>query len=190
MPITLIRHGRPGYQLTGFAKAGDLPKIAAYYDASGIEDTPPDDTINVATGHDIVVCSHLKRSQESAAALGLKVIDVTDPLFAETVIPHFSRGSITLPLGVWVILLRLLWILGFARNGESLINARTRADQAAQHLIHLTEGEKHVVLVGHGLFNHLIAGVLLKKGWVGPKKPSRHYWEHGTYRPLQPEASR
>lgn len=183
MPITLIRHGRPGYQLKGYARAGDLPSIAKRYDASGIHDTPPRATIDAVNGHDIAVCSHLKRSLESASALGIRGIAVSDPLFAETVIPHFSRGSVVLPLGVWIGLLRVLWLMGFTANGESLVNARNRAELAAQKLMDMAQGEKHVVLIGHGLFNYLIAKVLRNNGWSGPKRPGRDYWAYGTYLP-------
>jgi hypothetical protein len=184
MPITLIRHGRPWYQLKGYAKAEDLPSIAERYDASGIHDSPPMATVDVVLGHDIAVCSHLKRSIESASALGITSVDITDPLYAETVIPHFSRGSVILPLGIWIGLLRLLWLLGFGANGESLTKAQSRAKRAAKKLIAMAEGDKHVVLIGHGLFNHLIAGVLLNNGWTGPKKPGKEYWEYGTYLPV------
>jgi broad specificity phosphatase PhoE len=183
MPITLIRHGRPRYQLKGYAKARELPSIAEHYDAAGIHDTPPRMTVDALSGHDIVVCSHLRRSLESASALGVNAVDVSDPLFAEAVIPHFSRGPIVLPMGVWIVLLRLLWLLGFTANGESRVNARSRAEQAAQRLIGMAQDDKHVVLVGHGLFNYLIAGVLLNNGWNGPKQPGKDYWEYGTYLP-------
>jgi broad specificity phosphatase PhoE len=184
MPITLIRHGRPRYQLKGYAKARELPSIAKHYDAAGIHDTPPRMTVEVLSGYDIVVCSHLRRSLESASALGIKAVDVSDPLFAETVIPHFSRGPFVLPLAVWIVLLRILWLLGFTANGESLASARSRAEQAAERLIGMAQDDKHVVLVGHGLFNYLIAGVLLNNGWAGPKRPGRDYWEYGTYLPV------
>ncbi|MEW8657370.1 MAG: histidine phosphatase family protein [Candidatus Thiodiazotropha endolucinida] len=187
MQITLIRHGRPEYQLSGRVRADELPSIAERYDASGIMDTPPSTTIDAIAGHDIVVCSHLKRSLESVSALGISDIHLSDPLFAETMIPHFDTGSIALPVEIWVGLLRLLWLLGFAANGEALSKARYRAEQAAEKLMELATGENHVVLVGHGLFNYFIAGALLKKGWCGPRKPGRDYWEFGCY---QPDAKR
>jgi broad specificity phosphatase PhoE len=186
MTITLIRHGRPSYQLKGRVKARDLPSIADCYDAAGIIDTPPTATLSAISGHDIVVCSHLKRSHESAGALGIKEIHISDPLFAECAIPHFSNGSIVLPLGVWIGVLRVLWLLGFASNGESLSRALDRADEAARELIVLARGEKHVVLIGHGLFNSLIARVLLHNGWSGPKRPGKDYWGFGTYLPANP----
>lgn len=89
MQITLIRHGRPKYQLSGRVRADELPSIAERYDASGILDTPPATTIDAIAGHDIVVCSHLKRSLESVSALGISDVHLSDPLFAETMIPRF-----------------------------------------------------------------------------------------------------
>lgn len=186
MQITLIRHGEPKYRLSGSMRAGELPKIAKCYDASGIVDTPPMATIDAIAGYDIAVCSQLNRSIESASALGISDIHLANPLFAETMIPHFNTGSLAMPIEIWVGILRLLWLLGFSANGESLYNALRRAQQAAEMLIELAKHDNHVVLVGHGLFNYMIARVLLKKGWYGPKRPGKDYWEFGSYLPMTP----
>jgi broad specificity phosphatase PhoE len=183
MRITLIRHGRPKFQLKGCLKAENLASIARRYDSSGIVDTPPSATIEAISGHDIAVCSHLTRSQESANALGIRDIELCDPLFAETLIPHFDRGSIAMPIGFWIVLLRLFWLLGYSKNGESVFNARSRAQRAADKLINLADGGKHVVLIGHGLFNYMIANALLKNGWTGPSRPGSDYWGFGVYKP-------
>lgn len=169
-------------RLRGNLSADQLAPLARRYDACGVVDTPPAATFDVITGHDVVVCSHLPRSLESAALLGIGEIAHADPLFAETAIPHFDRGTVTLPIGIWVVVLRLFWLLGFSRNGEPLSIAKRRAQQAAERLVVLAEGGKHVVLVGHGLFNYMIARALLRKGWAGPTRPGRDFWEFGVYR--------
>ena len=115
-----------------------------------------------------MVCSHLRRSIESARSLGFPEVHFKEPLFSETALPHFDSGDFPLPVFVWIVVLRLLWLVGFSRNGESLISARRRARQAAAGLIQLAEANQIVLLVGHGLFNHLIATELRKRGWRGP----------------------
>jgi broad specificity phosphatase PhoE len=181
MRITLIRHGEPAYKLKGIARAKDLDKIAAAYDMSGIVGIPPPETNIIKAGEPFVICSHLKRSLESAKALGFSCVDVSDPLYRETAIPYPDRGSVPLPLNVWIVGLRLMWLLGFSKNGESLMNARKRASEAAQMLVEFAEQHEHVVLVGHGLMNRFIGKALMDIGWFGPSQPGKGYWEFGIY---------
>jgi broad specificity phosphatase PhoE len=179
--ITLLRHGKPAFELKGNIRGEDLGEVARSYDLSGIVDTPPSETVTVVQGAPFVVCSHLKRSLESARALGFSDVRVTDKLFGETAIPHFARGAIPLPVSVWIVALRLMWLLGFSRNGESLTNTRKRANHAAARLVELAEEHQDVLLVGHGLMNHFIAKELRKCGWHGPSRLSRGYWGFGSY---------
>lgn len=179
--ITLLRHGRPTFELKGNARGKDLGMIAKLYDLSGIVDAPPTETAAAIQGGHVVVCSHLARSIESAKALGFLEVHVTDPLFCETAIPHFGSGSARLPVSAWLVVLRFMWLFGFSRNSESLIAARRRARQAAKRLIELAERHQNVVLVGHGFINHFIAKELRKSGWVGPSTPGKGFWGYGIY---------
>ncbi len=181
MRITLLRHGKPAFELKGNVRGKDLGEIAKAYDLSGIVDIPPRETVAAIQGSHFVVCSHLTRSIESAKALGCPEVHVRDPLFCETAIPHFGSGSITLPIGVWIVVLRLMWLFGFSKNGESLENARRRARQAAARLVEFAQEHQYVLFVGHGFINHFIAKELRKSGWLGPSKPDRGYWGYGSY---------
>ena len=181
MRITLMRHGKPAFELAGCVRGRGLGKIVASYDLAGVAGVPPRETLAAVQGQHWVVCSHLPRSVESAKRLGFKEIHVTDALFRETAIPHPRRGAIPLPVSVWIVLLRFLWIFGFSRNGESLACARKRARQAAKRLIGLAEAHRSVLLVGHGFINWFIAKELRSCGWLGPEKPDRKYWGYGVY---------
>jgi len=181
MQIILLRHGKPEFELKGSARGKDLGGIAKSYDLSGVVGHPPKETIEAIKGEKYVVCSHLVRSVDSAKALGCFEVHVSDSLFSETAIPYFSSGSIHLPISVWIVVLRLMWIFGFSRNGESMINARKRAKQAATKLVELAEEHQNVLLVGHGFINLFIAKELRKIGWHGPAKPGRGYWGYGSY---------
>lgn len=75
--------------------------------------------------------------------------------------------------GVWIVLVRVLWVLGFSRNGESLRNAKKRANHAAARLVELAEEHQQILLVGHGFINYFIAKELRKRGWSGPSRPGR-----------------
>lgn len=181
MRITLLRHGKPVFELKGNVRGKDLGMIAKSYDMSGIVGSPPRETVTAIQGNHVVVCSHLVRSVESAKALGCSEAHVIDPLFCETAIPHFGSGSVPLPVKVWIVLLRLFWLFGFSRNGESLSDARRRARQAAERLAELAEEHQNVLLVGHGFINHFIAKELQKSGWLGPSRPGKGFWGYGIY---------
>lgn len=181
MRITLLRHGKPAFELKGNVSGKDLGMVARSYDLSGIVGAPPTEAVAAVQGNPVVVCSHLARSLESAKALGFSEVRVRDPLFRETPMPYFRSGSIPLPVTVWVVVLRLLWLFGFSRNGESLSDARRRARHAAKRLVELAEEHQNVLLVGHGFINHFIAKELQKGGWLGPSKPGKGFWGYGRY---------
>jgi broad specificity phosphatase PhoE len=182
MEIILIRHGEPEYELKGKARAKDISKVIENYDLSGIKDKPPRSAIERVSSIGAVVCSDLKRSIESAKALGFENINHSEPLYREVALPHFKSGEISMSLDSWGILLRVISIFGFSRNGESLAMAKGRAKQATLNLVNIAKDEKSVLLVGHGFINYFIAKELLNQKWAGPAKPGDGYWDYGTYR--------
>lgn len=181
MQITLLRHGKPAVQLSGVTRGKDLAAIAKAYDASGIVDRPPPETLAELRHANYVACSDLPRSVESAHALGFAQSHVADSLFRESALPHFDSGSIALSITAWVTVCRLLWLAGFWQNGEAYVVAKCRARQAANRLIELAEAHGNVLLVGHGLINYLIAQQLCANGWHGPAKPGKRFWEYEVY---------
>jgi broad specificity phosphatase PhoE len=182
MKITLIRHGKPEYELKGTAKAKEISRVVKSYDLSGIKDKPTHHIIENLSNSTIVVCSDLKRSIESAKALGFSNIHYSESLYREVAIPHFKSGEFSMKLYNWGVFLRLLSIFGFSRNGESLAMARRRASHAASALVDIAKDKKSVLFVGHGFINYFIAKELLKKKWQGPARPSNGYWDYATYR--------
>ncbi|MEI8574055.1 hypothetical protein U737_12715 [Methylomonas sp. LW13] len=182
MEITLIRHGKPAFELKGKVKARDIGEIVSCYDLSGIADEPPEHAKQRASACHIAVCSDFIRSLESAKALGFADVLLSDPVFREIAVPHFKQGGLTMSVGAWGLLLRCLSTMGFSRNGESLAMAKQRAQVAASLLIDLAHEHQSVLLVGHGFVNYFIAQALLARNWVGPAKPGGGYWEYGVYR--------
>ncbi|MET0090220.1 MAG: histidine phosphatase family protein [Candidatus Thiodiazotropha sp.] len=180
MRIVLMRHGRPDFPLKGWIRAQDLAEFAVRYEASDIQDMPPEEAVGLARNTTRVVGSALRRSLASSKRLGIPDPG-QDPVFNETPIPHFSRGGLILPVTAWVVLLRLLWLLGYANNGESLREAKRRATKAAKTLDALAREHESVLLVGHGMMNHLIAMALRKRGWRGPNRPGQGFWGYGIY---------
>jgi broad specificity phosphatase PhoE len=179
--ITLIRHGKPEFDLKGNARSREIKDIIRNYDLSGISEAPPVAAKEKAVTCKVAVCSDLYRSIESAKALGFKDIHKIDQVFREVATPHFGSGSFKMSVGAWAVLLRSMSVFGFSRNGESLSMAKKRAEVAASALIEISYIYESVLLVGHGFINYFIAKELLSRNWVDPKKPGGDYWEHGVY---------
>ena len=180
MEIILLRHGKPKVDLKGSLSAEGFKHLVFEYARSGIQDTPPKNLSNLFKSH-YAVCSDLLRSVESAKRLGLKKIRISDAIFKETDIPYFDKSFLKLPVYVWVLLSRLLWLFGFSKNGESISQAKARSKQAAKKLIEITQENKKTIVVGHGLMNHLIGSQLKKEGWKASGKTGKNYWEFRKY---------
>jgi len=156
-----------------------LPVMCTGFKA-GILDRPPPETMAEMHHPNYVVCSDLWRSVESAHAVGLANMHVTDSLFRESVLPHFGGGPVTLPIAVWVTFCRLLWLAGFSQNGKAYAAANCRARQAATRLAGLAEAHGNVLLNCHGLMNYLIAQQLRANGWPGLAKSGKRFWKCGV----------
>ena len=180
MEIVLLRHGKPELELKGILNASEIKQLVVSYAQSGIQDSPPE-TLTKCFNDYYVVCSDLERSIHSAKKLGFKQIHLSDDLFKETDIPHFDQSFIKMPIMGWLMLLRIMWLFGFKKNGESFSQAKSRAKHAANKLIALAYTNEQVILVGHGLMNRLIAKQLILNNWQGPTSPGKKYWEFGLY---------
>ena len=180
MEIVLLRHGKPDVDLAGNFDAAKLKQLVVDYLEAGIKDLAPAELKNQFHSH-YVVCSNLERSKQSARNIGFDKISCSEVLFSETNIPHFDHSPIKLPVSIWIVVLRLLWLLGFSKNGESFAQAKFRARQAANKLIEIAEEHNKAILVGHGLMNRLIANNLRRLGWQGSPSPGKKYWSYGKY---------
>ncbi len=105
----------------------------------------------------------------------------TDRVFREASLPTPWFASGRVDPAVWGTLLRLAWFMGWAPNGESVVRARARAAAAIRLLTDLSGREGSVLLVGHGVFNGLIAWELCNQGWAGPRLLRGAYWSFGVY---------
>lgn len=181
MRITILRHGKPDFEWGRIVKGKEIRNLAKSYDSAGVIGSPSQESTNLSKYHNIVVCSDIPRSLQSAEAIGATNIHLSDPVFREMNIPYFDNISIKLPVQLWGVILRGLWFLGFSKNTESIFTAKNRAKLASQKLIELASQHESVLFVGHGFINHYIAKNLLANDWSGPSSPGRKYWEFGVY---------
>ncbi len=171
----------PEFEWERSVKGTEIENLAKAYDSAGVIRSPSEESKKLANQHKVVVCSDLPRSLQSAKAIGVTKIHLSDPIFREMNIPYFDNVSITLPIKLWVAILRGLWFLGFSKNTESISEAKQRAKLASEKLMDLATKHHSVLLVGHGFLNHYIAKELLANNWLGSSSPGKKYWEFGTY---------
>lgn len=152
-------------------------------DASGIAATPAPsgELCKRVSKAGLVVCSDLLRAVESARMLAPLQTPVADALFREAALPTGIRVPILLRAHTWAAISRALWLLGWSGSGESLIEARSRAGQAADRLIYYSRERGSVALVAHGVINLLIARQLRARGWQGRWVTRLGNWSSSTF---------
>ncbi len=183
MQIALVRHGRPRLAVPRRIAGHELRTWIDRYDEAGIDPgfPPPAKTLELATAAACIVTSTLRRSIESARALAPARATVGEAAFREAGLPSPTHAWLRLSPQAWGALTRIAWFLGWCPNAETLGLARERAAAAAAHLVELFHKHGPVLLVGHAVFNRLIAAELRRSGWRGPALPSASYWKAAVY---------
>jgi broad specificity phosphatase PhoE len=174
--IYLIRHHKPKVIRTGQFSYAQAMRFLLDYDTADIEalhEKPIDLPYHVQK----VYCSQLNRSRQTAWLLfGPQTKLVEDPRFNEFEQKVLHLPLITLPIGVWLTLSRILWIAGlWSGTIESFRAARIRAGQCASILATAAQQEKETVLVAHGFLNFFIRRALKKMNWQVVKKGGNDY---------------
>lgn len=183
MQIVLMRHGRPRIDKRLRLNAAEFGAWVGKYNAAGVdtECQPPKIAIEQANQCAFTVCSNLPRSLESAKALGVGRIGVSDAMFREMEMPHAAWRFPKLPILVWSVFFRLAWACGYSAGVESFKAAKARARSCAEHLASLASAHGTVLFVGHGSLNWFVAKHLRSMGWLGAEKPPRKYWEFSVF---------
>jgi broad specificity phosphatase PhoE len=183
LEIALIRHGRPRLASSAVA-AHELDRWITAYDRAGIDPAlpPPRAVRELAESASYLLSSDLPRAVESLRALAPERAAPAERIFREAGLPRLPASPIRLDPQVWAALGRVGWFLGWSLATESASNARRRARSASRELSDLAAAHGSVLLVGHGLFNALIAWELRRAGWRGPLWPTGSYWSAAVYR--------
>jgi broad specificity phosphatase PhoE len=107
---------------------------------------------------------------------------VIDPDLREARLTQSFRTSLRAPASLWLAVARLAWWLDVTASQEPIALARKRARRVTNKLVSLALEHESVLVIGHGVFNSLIARRLRKLGWSGPLVPPSHYWSVATYK--------
>ena len=183
MEIILLRHGKPIIPSMQKIKATSFINWITSYNDSGLCSTskPSINALTRASKCNAFVCSHLLRSKQSAEALNIKKITLSESQFNEAGLPSANWGILKLSPNTWAAIFRILWLFGYANNSESYKEAKIRASYSAQKLMGLAKEHESVLFVGHGIFNRLLAKELKSLGWSGPSNPGSKHWSFGIY---------
>lgn len=185
MKIILLRHGKP--DLTASKNISPYEFIQWIKDYDGTElcssSLPPETTIEQVKASSLLICSALRRSINSAKALKSTQDLISNAMFNEADMPSTTWQFPKLPAQIWAIIFRLSWRMGFTAGGkvESFKQTTNRAKTAASELIRYAESHDEIILVGHGIFNRLLAQQLKKSHWSQIKPLSNGYWSHGIF---------
>lgn len=187
MKIILVRHGRPEIDLTALDKdwvtANEFGQVVSAYQQSDLADDeqPPADVVQVATTCQVFVSSTLQRAVSSCEALGVSKVSHADPVFDEASMPFANWKFVRLPIGVWSVLFRIGWMMGFHQNAERVRDIGNRAHKAAQSLVDQAQQHGDVMLIGHGIINRMIANHLANNHWRMMSSNGDDYWSFTVY---------
>jgi len=165
MTITLIRHAKVLAKEDKKLHAFEVQQWVEHYNTAPIVETLPQSAVIQQIKHaNVVVASSLSRTHDSLALVGVKP-SVKDSVFDEAEVPPGKIPCIKLYPRQWLVVLRLMMLVGMGKKSSSLKASKSRASKAANDLIVLAQTKHSVVLMGHGGMNWLIAKALEKEGW-------------------------
>ena len=181
--IILMRHGEPTSRYSAWIAGREFGEWVRSFDQGGIKEAMliPDEVRQLASTIGLVISSDLLRATQSAARLARKT--VIDPDLREAGLVDSFRTSFRAPVSLWLAAARLAWRLDVTASQEPIAAARARAQRVTDNVISLAREHRSVLVVGHGVFNSLIARRLRALGWSGPLMPPSRYWSVATYRP-------
>lgn len=180
--IILLRHGKVDISNYKSISSTEFGKWIVEYDNSNIKSSflKKDEVREVLDDADILICSKLKRSTQSLGIFD-KVAFETSDIFNEAQLPYFDSSLLKISPKVWLVFFRILWFFGYSGNCESLKKTKQRAFKAANRLMEVSNENKTVVLVGHGIMNKLIRKELLLKKYEENKKAGSDNWDYSVF---------
>jgi len=166
--VILIRHAQVDMDAKGWMGSKKAAKYRSSYDVSEIKPFVAADVLASLpkVSSDTIYTSNLFRSKKSALRLfGDAAFYVSLPLLNEYEL-HVVRWPLVLPYKGWTSISRVMWLIGFKKDGvESYQQAKLRTQKAVDFIERKSNHNQQVVLVTHGFLNRNIAKELERRGW-------------------------
>ena len=175
--ITFLRHARVDMDSSTPITAKMLKSWEeAYNNAPIIKDIPQNKALHqIFDEVDYILSSTLRRTQDSIALLG-RSVDESNVLFNEAQIPILDGHFIKLKPTSWLVLFRILSLVGFGRWAVTLKETKMQAKDASRVLLEQSKEHDNIILVGHGVMNWLIRKELLASDWKSEGKDAHGNW--------------
>jgi broad specificity phosphatase PhoE len=187
--IVVMRHGKPEIDLESLKSKKvsplELGKVLDAYECSDLgSNIVPSKSVLIAKSCKVTLSSDLPRAISSIKRLEVQQDQWSvEECFREVPLPYPNWEKPFFPVLFWCFLLRLAWFLGFANNGESIRKARQRAQVCVSKIIEHVDDNESVLLLGHGIINHLIGSELKENKWVKVESTGKGYWSYAVYEP-------
>ncbi len=180
--IILLRHGELEIANYKCISANQFGKWIVKYNNADIksEFSSKDEIKDLLNSTNILICSNLKRSVQSLEVFDRIPFEIND-IFNEAQLPFSNWKLLKLNPKIWLLIFRLLWLFGYSQNSESFKETKQRAKKATKRLIKLSQENKTVLLVGHGIMNKLIQKELVSLKWIESKKLQNKNWCYGVF---------
>lgn len=180
--IVIARHGQPHADRSVRIDQHGYREWWDNYDRAKLhpDEKPPDRLCALAAKADLIYASTLPRAIHTAqmVAGGRQVI--TDPVFIEAPLPPPPVWGRHRP-GLWGVLARMAWWLGWHDGRESRQEAEIRAEAAVATLTSQALRGQSVLLCAHGWFNRMMRPVLRRQGWREVENRGDSYWSYRRY---------
>ncbi len=175
--IILIRHAKVDSDHSEKIDSSSLKDWVALYDTANIhaDSFPSEETIDMVKNADLILTSSLRRTIDSAKVLGIDIYE-SNAVFDEALIPEVNIPFLKLKPKSWLVILRVMLLLGLGKKDTSLKASKQQAKDANKRLLALSTEYDSVVLIGHGGMNWLIRKELMKEGWSLEPNASNKNW--------------
>lgn len=178
--IILVRHGKPALSRKVWLTWRGYREWWRQYDEGGLttEQNIPEAVMKLARDSDILISSPLRRAMETAQLLRGSPPDLVDQDLVEAALPSPPLGPLKFRPRMWGTLARIVWYVGWSDGHESHKAARQRANRTAEKLANQALGGKTVLVTGHGWYNRMLKGSLMKQGWDCISQNGDRHWNH------------
>ncbi|HIQ27192.1 MAG TPA: hypothetical protein EYH42_01660 [Sulfurovum sp.] len=165
MKIILIRHAKVLLESKEKISASQMNIWVEKYNNAPIDTTlPSKEVIQRINDAHFVLASSLSRTVDSLEVIGVEPIE-ENSLFDEIDLPKTQGFLLKLSPKMWLVLLRLMMLVGFGKKSKVYTEAKHRAKRASDHLIHLANKHESIALMGHGGMHWLLSRELERLGW-------------------------